>query len=44
MMRLDHEIEAYMDETEPPPQQAITEISGWSMRKRVPWSVKEQTV
>ena len=38
MMRLDQEIEAYMQETEPPPEQPITEISGWSMRKRAPWT------
>ena len=37
MIRLDREIEAYLDVTEPPPEKPITTISGWSMRKRAPW-------
>ena len=38
MIRLDHEIEAFMDATEPPPSAPIYHVDGWKMSIHSPWS------
>ena len=38
MIRLDHEIEAFMDATEPPPAAPFYNEDGWKLSIHAPWS------
>jgi hypothetical protein len=37
MIRLDHEIESYLDATEPLPERPIVKVDGWKMQITAPW-------